>query len=242
MSGFELSATELDVVWRACGLGPIPLIIDVPSVGATNSDRRALERRVWADLIERGLADDHACAHSRLADRLVTIAQRARSLQLRVIGTNTTNAILATRGRHHVLGVLRERFHLTAVPGTGIAKTLLALLPDVPAGHGHSVTVSTGTFATAVKNPATAIDVLRKHGLNTDDARTLLTMSTGCIRTIQVVAETRDAEGRCIRAQPISVHDTPTGRYRVIRTITDGGDHLTVTPASAAALESALTP
>ena len=242
MSGFELSATELDVVWRASDFGPLPLIIDVPSAGATNSDRRALERRVWTNLVDRGLADDHACAHWRLTDRLETIAQRTRSLQLRVLDTNITRAILATRGRHHVLGVLRERFHLTAIPGTGIAKTLLALLPDVPAGHGHSVSVSTDMFATAVKKPASAIDTLRKYGVSTDDARTLLMMSTGCVRTIQIVTETRDAEGRCTRAQPISVHDTAAGRYRVIRTVTDAGDHLTVTPASAATLASALPP
>lgn len=240
MTRFDLSVTELDVVWRAAGFGALPLILDVPSPGATHAERAALESRVWTGLMARGLADDPGRTHRRLADRLETIAKCGKSLQLRVFGADAVRAILATRGHHNVLGVLGERFHLTAVPATGRAATLVSLLPDVAAGRGHSVSVDTAVFAAAAADPATAHDTLRRHGLGTDDARTLLAMTTGTVRISQLVSEHRTG-GRA-RSRPVSVLDTATGRYRVIRTVTDAGDHLTVTPASAAALESALTP
>ena len=239
MTRFDLSATELDVIWRAAGFGELPLIIDVPSPGATHAERAVLEHRVWTELVARGLADDHGRAHWRLTDRLATIAERGRSLQLRTIGADATSAVLATRGRHNVLGVLGDRFHLTAVPGTGRAATLLSLLPETPAGQGYSVSVDTAAFTSAAADPATAYDKLRRHGLGTDDARTLLAMTTGAVRITQLVAERRGDE--VVRSRPVSVLDTATGRYRVIRTVADGGDHLTVTPVTTAALVEALT-
>lgn len=239
MTRFDLSTAELDVVWRAAGLGALPLIIDVPSPGATHTERADIERRVWTDLVERGLADDHGVPHWRLLDRLETIARCGRSLQLRTFGADATRAVLATRGRHNVLGVLGERFHLTAVPDTGRPATLVSLLPEVPAGQGHSVSVDTTVFTTAAADPATAHDRLRRHGLGADDARMLLAMTTGAVRITQLVSERRD--GTVVRSRPVSVLDTATGRYRVVRTVTAAGDHLTVTPTTAAALADALT-
>jgi hypothetical protein len=239
MTRLDLSTAELDVVWRAADLGALPLILDVPSPGATHAERAGIEARVWTDLVARGLADDHGRAHWRLLDRLETIATCAHSLQLRVFGADARRAILATRGRRTVLGVLDERFHVTAVPGTGRAATLLSLLPEVPAGQGHSVSVETAVFSTAATDPATAHDTLRRHGLGADDARTLLAMTTGAVRISQFVTERRD--GGVVRSRPVSVLDTARGRYRVIRTVTAAGDHLTVTPVTTAALVDALT-
>jgi EspG family len=240
MTGLDLSATELDVVWRAAGFGALPLIIDVPSPGATHAARTALERRVWTDLVARELADDHGHPHWRLTDRLAVIARRSHSLELRIFGADAIRAILATRGRRSVLAVLGNRFRLTSVPTTGRVATLLALLPEVPAGQGYSVSVDTDVFAAATRRPAKAHDALRRRGVGTDDARTLLAMATGSVRTVQIVAETRDPDGHAVRSRPVSVHDTPTGRYRTIRTITETTDHLTVTPATATSLREAL--
>lgn len=239
MTTIDLSATELDVVWRACEFDPLPLVIDVPSPGATHAERADIERRVWMDLVGRGLADDHGRPHWRLADRLGTIARRTKSVQLRVFGADATRAILATRGRHNVLGVLDGRFRLSPVPATGTTGTLLALLPEVPAGQGHSVSVDTTVLAAAARS-ANAHDKLRRHGVSTDDARTLVAMATGGIRTVQFVAENRDSDGRVTRSQPISLYDNGSGRYHVIRTITGTTDHLTVTPATSPSLADAL--
>ncbi|MGB3437680.1 MAG: ESX secretion-associated protein EspG [Actinophytocola sp.] len=239
MTRFDLSAAELDVIWRAAGFGALPLVIDVPSPGATHAERALLEHRVWTDLVARGLADDHGRAHWRLMNRLETIAECGRSLQLRVFGADAASAILATRGRHNVLGVLGERFSLTAVPDTGRTATLVSLLPENPAGKGHSVSVDTAVFTSAAADPATAHATLRRHGVGTDDARTLLSMTTGAVRVAQLVVEHRGS--KVVRSRPVSVIDTAAGRYRVIRTVTAAGDHLTVTPTTTAALADALT-
>lgn len=240
MIPFDLSPTELDVVWRAAGFGALPLIIDVPSPGATYTERAEIERRVWTDLVARELADDHGLPHWRLTDRLETIARPSRSLQLRILGADATRAILATRGRRNVLGVLGDRFRVSSVPGTGRAATLLALLPDVPAGHGHSVSVDTAVFVAATKAAAPR-EKLRRHGVSADDARALLAMTTGSVRIAQFVAEARNPDGGAVRSPAMSVYDTPSGRYRAIRTITPVTDHLTVTPATSASLADALT-
>jgi hypothetical protein len=239
MTRFDLSPTELDVVWRATQQAPLPLIIDVPSPGATHTERAELERRVWTDLVGRNLADDYGIPHWRLRDRLDTIAHRTRSLELRVEGEDTTRAILATRGRRNVLGVLTDRFLLGSAPATGQAATLLALLPEVPAGQGHSVSVDTTVFVDAT-HATTPQDKLRRHGMSRDDARALVAMTTGSVRIAQIVVETRVPGGRTVRSPTLSIYDTPTGRYRAIRTITSATDHLTVTPATAASLADAL--
>lgn len=239
MTRFDLSTTEFDVVWRTSDLGAPPLILDVPSPGATHAERTALERRVWTELTTRDLADDHGQPNWRLLDQLKTIAHRQRSLELRVFGAGATRAILATRGRRNVLAALTDRVRLSSVAATGRAATLLALLPEVPAGQGHSISVDTTVFADATK-AAKPHDELRRHGVSTDDARTLLAMATGSVRIAQIVAEVRDSAGRTVRSRAMSVYDTPSGRYRAIRTVTSATDHLTVTPASAAFLADAL--
>jgi hypothetical protein len=239
MTRFDLSPAELDVVWRALRLDALPLVLDVPSPGATHADRAALERRVWVELAERELADGHGRPHWRLTDRLETIARRTRSLELRVFGVDTTRAILATRGRRDVLGVLDRRFTVGSAPATARATTLLALLPDVPPGQGRPVCVDTGLFAAAVRDDEPA-ERLRRHGVGADDARTLLAMTTGSVRIAQIVAETRDAGGRAARSRAVSVYDTPAGRYRAVRSVTPVSDHLTVAPATSSALADAL--
>lgn len=239
MTRFDLSPTELDVVWRASGFGALPLVIDVPSPGATHAERAAVERLVWTDLLRRELAEDVGQLNWRLHDRLETIARRGRSLELRVFGADAIRAILATRGRRNVLGVLGDRFRVKSVPATGRAATLLALLPEVPAGRGHSVSVDTTVFAAATKT-AQPHDRLRRHGVGTDDSRTLLAMATGSVRVAQIVVESRDSDGRVVRSGAVSVHDTPAGRYQTIRTVTAHTDHITVTPATTASLVDAL--
>jgi ESX secretion-associated protein EspG len=62
-------------------------------------------------------------------------------------------------------------------------------------------------------------------------------MATGSIRTGQIAAELRAPDGRPTRSPRIvAFHDTPRGRYRTLRKTTKETDHLTVAPATPAAL------
>jgi hypothetical protein len=232
----ELSAVELDVVWRSLSFGDLPLILDVPSPGATRAERAALEARVWAGLVDRELAEDHGRATGKLVTVLGVIRRRRWAVELRTFGPDPRQAILAVHGVRAVLAVLdKGKLRLARVPDTGIAGTLLSLLPELPAGKGHQVTVAAEalTAAAAAGTSAAARDVLRGHGVNRDDAGSLITMTTGSIHTGQIAAELRGPDGRLTRSPRIvAFYDTPHGRYRALRT--DG--HLTIGPATPAAL------
>lgn len=232
----ELSAVELDVVWRALSWGDLPLILDVPSPGTTRAERAALETTVWAALVDRELADDHGRATATLVTVLGVIGRRRWAVELRTFGPDPRCALLAVHGVQAVLAVLDQgKLRLARVPDTGIAGTLLSLLPDVPAGNGHTVTVAADvlTEAAAAGTPAAAWNVLRGHGVDRDDAGSVITMTTGSFRTGQIAAELRGPDGRLTRAPRIvAFYDTPRGRYRAVHT----AGHLTIGPATPAAL------
>lgn len=227
---------EFDVVWRALAFDELPLILDVPSPGATFGERAEVVARAWAALVERELADDHGRARTGLVDALSVIAHRRQSLHLRVFGRDAVRAMLATRGSRAVLARLEgERLSVATVPGSRLIGALLSVLPDLPPGRGHSVSVAVDVFAEAARaaGPTAGWDVLTRHGMNRTDARALLDMTTGSVRTGQIAAELRPPNGRIIRSdRVVAFHDTPSGRYQAIR----AGGHLTVAPATRATL------
>lgn len=233
---YNLTTTELDVVWRAEPLGALPLVLDVPSPGASDAERAAIETGVWSDLVERELADDHGRAEPGLASALRVLANHRRSLQLRLFGPEPIRAILAKHGRRAVLAAIDgDDFRMSPVPETGLVVTLLSLLPKVPTGQGHSVSVDTTAFAQAARTASrpAAERTLRQHGLGRDEARTLLDMATGAVRTGQIMAERRTADGGSSRTpRVIAFHDTRSGRYLAVRTISANSDHLTIAPAT----------
>lgn len=231
----ELSTVELDVVWRSQPFDELPLIIDVPSPGGTRTARDTLEAKVWAGLVERELADDHGRPTAEVAAALGVIARRRQALQLRMFGLDPLRAILAVRGARAVLAVLDTRFQLANVSDTGLAGTLLSLLPEVPAGPGHAITVPAAPLMAAAEasTPARAWESLSDNGINRDDARILIGMATGSVRTGQIAAEQRAPNGRLTRsARIVAFHDTPNGRYQTLRKT----EQITVAPATRAAL------
>lgn len=236
----ELSPVELDVVWRSQPFDELPLIIDGPSPGQTHAERAALEAHVWTELIDRDLADDHGRPTSKVVETLGVIDRRLRSLELRTFGPDPIRAILAVHGARAVLALLdQDRLRLANVADTGLARTLLSLLPAHPAGTGRTISLATTAFTAATKadNPPKAWDILHKHGINRDDARTVVAMSIGGFRTGQIAAELRSRGGRILRSpRVVGFHDTPRGRYRTLRKITDSTDQLTIAPAGPATL------
>jgi hypothetical protein len=238
--GIELSTLELDVVWRSQPFGELPLILDIPSPGATHAERAALEAQVWTELIERDLADDPGHATNTVVTALQVIARRRLSLHLRTFGPDARRALVAQRGRRTVLGVLDDQgFRLARVADTGLANTLLSLLPEVPAGPGRSVSAPIHGFerASQAASSTAAIEALTEQGLDRTDARTLLDMTTGSIRTGQIAAEVRKRDGHIARSDHvIAFHDTPHGRYQAV--VRD--EYLTVAPATTTTLARAI--
>jgi hypothetical protein len=231
---------EFDVVWRAQGFDDIPLILDMPSPGATSAERAEVTARAWTALAERELADGQGSPRADLAAALGVIAHRRQSLHLRVVGRDALRAMLATKGQSAVLARLAgEQLRVATLASSGLITALLSVMPDAPPGRGHSVNVAVDTFAEAARasTPSAGRDVLIRHGVNRTDARALLDMTTGSVRTGQVAAELRRPDGRITRSdRVVAFHDTRSGRYLAIR---DAG-HLTVSPATRATLARAV--
>ena len=51
-----LSGVEFDVVWESLGLGPTPVVLNLPSPGRTHTERRHIVAGALSDLRCRGLA------------------------------------------------------------------------------------------------------------------------------------------------------------------------------------------
>ena len=227
-----MSVTEFDVVWRGLGYGVPPLILDVPSPGATYSERAGIERDVWVGLVERGLADRPGQLRSAVAELFAVVAQRKKAIELRVGGFR---AVLAVGARRAVLAQLDgDRLGFATVPETGLAATVAAVLPVAGAGVGRSVTVGAKALAAAeaAGTPMARQKALQDGGLARGDARALADMTDGAYEVGQFAVE---VDGR--RAdQVVAFFRNESGRYQLIR----HGDHITVTPASAAQLGTAV--
>ena len=232
MTEFALSATEFDVVWRGLGYGVPPLILDVPSPGATYSERAVIEREVWGALAERGLADGPGQPRAAVADVFAVVAGRKKAIELRVGAFST---VLAVGHRRAVLAQLDgDRMWFETVPETGLAATIVDVLPAAPAGAGRSVTVEARALAAAeaASTPMARQKALQDKGLPRGEARALADMTEGATEVGQFAVE---VDGR--RAdRVVAFYRNATGRYQLIR----HGDHITVTPASAAHLTTAV--
>jgi hypothetical protein len=231
---FALSATEFDVVWRGLGYGVPPLILDVPSPGATYSERAVVERGVWAALVERGLADGDGQPQPqpKIADLFAVVAERKKAIELRVGGFST---VLAVGSRRAVLAQLDgDRMRFATVADTGLAATIVDVLPATAAGVGRSVTVDAKALAAAeaATTPTGRQAALQESGLARGEARSLAEMTEGAYEVGQFAVEFDGRRGDRV----VAFFRNPTGRYQLIRQ----GDRITVTPASAAQLITAV--
>ena len=229
---FAVDATEFDVLWRGQGLGVPPAVLDMPSPGGSRAERARIEHAVWSALTGRGLATGFGETALGLRAALGVVAGRVTSFEL------YTAELRALLGRVNHQAVLVEfadgRLSLRTVADTGLAQTIAALLPDLPAGHGRSITVDAGLLARTEAAPSPRV-VLRRGGLSRDDARTLADMMCGAEGHGQIVAEvTRHGVTRRSDRVVAFFHNA-TGRYRVIRT----DEHITITPVTRAMLAAA---
>ncbi|TDQ05242.1 ESX secretion-associated protein EspG [Labedaea rhizosphaerae] len=232
MTEFALSATEFDVVWRGLGYGLPPLILDVPSPGATYTERAVIEREVWDALGGRGLADGPGQPRPAVAALFAVIAERKKAIELRVGALRT---VLAVGPRRAVLAQLDgDRMWFATVPETGLAATIVEVLPAAPAGAGRSVTVDARALAAAeaASTPIARQKALQDSGVARGDARALAEMTDGATEVGQFAVEVDGRRGDRV----VAFYRGTTGRYQLIR----HGDHITVTPASAAQLSAAV--
>jgi EspG family len=225
-----LSAVEFDVVWETLGLGPVPVVLNVPSPGRTHTERRRIVAEVRARLQDRGLTGPTG-PEPGLGDLLRLLATPTARIELRAWGPAL---IRATAAGHPEEGVLARCSGDSIVlePCVSVASAIVSVLPPAPAGPGRAANVPTATLRAAIERPSGAglrADLLR-CGVPVTDAGPAARMLHGIGGRAQFGVVAADRWG-VLRRSPatLGVLDGVHGRYVVIRTRNDG-DWTTVAP------------
>ncbi|GAA3880642.1 ESX secretion-associated protein EspG [Saccharothrix violaceirubra] len=231
----SLSAEEFDVLWERLGLGPMPLVIKVPSPGKTHAERAELERRVWHAVDSRGLGNPRGLEPG--LDHLLRLFVRPeREVDGRLWLGKSLRVLAVANGDDGAIATLTESgLTFRAVSGTGLASGVVGMLPQHPAGTGHSVTMPSADLEAAVQgtdgSPRQLEQALRSHGLRQEDAEAVVKMFTGLVHTGNFGAAARDRYNkRCRPDRVVAFFDTEEGRFLQQRRTTGGTPWSTFTP------------
>lgn len=238
------SASTFEVVWEHSKLGDMPIVLYVPPTGFLEWERDEVVRDAWAELERKGLAQ-YGRPTDRLTELLAVLARPRQAVDARIAlgkaGTKGSEirGMAAARGDDGVLATLADgTVTIRTVFGTGIARSIVSLLPEQDAGPGVSVAVSREHIDPAAKRAGSSLygfaEDLVERGVPGDQARMLVRMIEGTKRRGQFGAAVLDRDGRR-RAAPraVAFHDNDKGRYLMEDKVTsDGRVWTTVTPAS----------
>jgi hypothetical protein len=237
-SSVVLSALEFDVLWAGQRFPRRHVVLEVPSPGATHSERAKLEAQAWASLGERGLARGTR-ADSELSDQLAVLANPKQSVDVWVWTDREIRALAASAGNTALLAVV-DGGQVWLIPArpTSYVPAAVSVAGECPAGGGRSVSVPLETLRVAeeqVGGDATAmITALNRRGVALPDAQELAGMFANIEARGQFGAERTLRDGRIRRAdRVIAFHDTDWGRYLyLVRSEGGRASWVTVTPAN----------
>jgi hypothetical protein len=228
-----LSALEFDVLWERLDPGAMPLVVKVPSPGRTDTERAAIENRVWADLHARGVERDDPA----IAELFALLARPEREVDGRLWAGGEVRLLACAAGDSGALAVLTgQTLVLSRVSALGLASAAVGALPSAPAGAGRSVTLRTADFESAAQGDGTVRGfqgALLAHGIRGDDAEVLAEMIGDVVNTGNFGVAARNRAGRRVRGERVvSFFDTAAGRYvQVRRAGPDGELWTTISPA-----------
>ena len=222
-----LSAEEFDVVWERMDVGPMPLVLKVPTPGKTRDERMQLENRVYQQLDHRRLGNSRGLS-SRLDGLLRMFVKPEREADGRLWLGHSLRVLAVANGDHGALATLKDD-QLTFQPwaGSGLASAVLSVLPAHPAGTGLSVTLPSEDIEKAISrtdgSPKSMEAAFRGVGLREDDAKALVKMFTGLVHTGNFGAAARDKYGKRWRPERVvAFFDTEEGRYLQQRKSSNG--------------------
>lgn len=239
---FTLSAAELDLVWGALDLGPVPYPLEVPSVGRTEAERTEESARAFDRLTARGLADRGDLAE-RPARLLRLLAENDIAIDVLGHHERPLRALAAVGKRIGVLAVLADReLRVTEIRPTALAATAAAIPPEAAPGRLRGMSVRAEALDRALSEDEDLDDpfggdtedvvALVKAGVPEQDAALLVEL-----------AESRRAGGQFgvtragVRsATVLSWFDTHHGRYLVV----NSGAWLSINPADRSRIEGRL--
>lgn len=231
MPAATLSRTEFEVVWSSLGLGAIPF----PLAAATDARELPEPGGVFARLAARGLAaGDRLTDH--WADCLTVLAVPERSVDAIGVVGHELAALAASAHGTGVLALLEGDSVVMATIRVGsLIESAVALLPLVPAGPGHELTVPVAAVRRYLASEgAWGTDrwILNEAGVGFADATLLVNLAEGRMRGGQFGVNVADPFTRILyRGIPVvSWFDTAGGRYLM----TNDGATLTIAPADTA--------
>lgn len=232
----ELSTTEIEVCWTQLQLNELPVVIDVPTLGHTDTERQQLVANTLEGLRKHRLYGDHGLDPD-LTDLLVTLARPRWAVEAWLLLDRPVRALAACRGEVGALATLQgNRVRLTPCPPHRLFDELIRLT-GLTAGPGRSVTVRAANLdaAALIAGPdmQRLAQELTHRGERYDDAHTLARMCTRHGQLGQLGALARDQAGRQRSGRRvIGLHATPDGWYSQLRRTSHGGTFITVTPAN----------
>ncbi|HEU4346886.1 MAG TPA: ESX secretion-associated protein EspG [Actinoplanes sp.] len=242
--GLAVSGLELDVLWEHLGLGPFPTVFRMLGHGRTRDERRRLVEQAWASLGARGLGTpEHP--DPLLSGLLTVLAGPECEVDARMGHRGReVRALAGVLEERAALGVLdRGGFRFSEITPGGLARAVVGLLPDHPAGTGHSVTLSTASFRASCEASGDTVKGLRtallERGMREGDADQLAAALDGPFGGGQFGAAARDRWGHRHRAPyVVGFVDTASGRYLLESKPTLGGaeEWTTVAPTDPARL------
>lgn len=240
----ELSATEVEVCWKQLELDELPVVIDVPALGRTDSERRQLVAQTLDGLRQRRIVGQHG-VDPDLADILGTLARHRWAVEAWLLLERPVRALAACRGEIGAMAVLEgDRMRLASCPPHSLLHEVIQLVRPA-AGPGRSVTVRAENLDAAARvagrDMQRVAEELSRRGERHDDAQALAQMCAQHNRLGQLGVLVRDRLGRQTPGRRVvGLHATPDGWYSQLRHTGHGGTFVTVTPASPAVVLSQL--
>jgi len=243
-----LTSEQYDICWADLDLGEHVYPLRILSHGHTYEERAHLRRRVYQQLGARGLARGER-VEPALHDALTLLARAPVWVDMHWLAepgqTEMDRAVAARSGEQGLIARL-DPAGLRLMPrrGSSLLLALIDQLPAAPAAPGQSITLPktalepsqpTGRDSVYDTSPATS-------GRFRHQFRALETvLAKPRLRGGQIVANARDRTGKRHRSRPVEWFDTEAGRWTArLQPATDGGEHLTVTPADSARMATQL--
>ncbi|RDI31758.1 ESX secretion-associated protein EspG [Lentzea flaviverrucosa] len=232
---FVLSQREFDVLWQSLGLGRTPYPLDVPTEGATESERKALVQNTLAGLRERGLLHDE-----RLEGLLALLGDHEVSVDAVAGLGRTVRALAVAAGERAALAIIDDdQVGLVTIRATALAREIVAVLPPGTPGPGNALSVRLRALEDAVKlrddededsespwqEPKAELDekeALRRSGMSTQDALAVSELAANRTAGGQFGVTVRQQRSEVL----INWFDTPQGRYLMV----NSGGWLSLSP------------
>ncbi|MFI6095729.1 ESX secretion-associated protein EspG [Lentzea sp. NPDC051213] len=222
---YLLSPREFDVLWHELRLGRMPYPLDLPTEGATESERTALVQETLAGLRGRGLANDQRLHHFlRVLDDHEVSVDAVAGLD------RTVRALAASDGTLAVLAIIDDdRIGLVGIRPTGLAREIVEVLPEGEPGPGTALSVRLQSLQEAVAlqdseeeesdDPWGSADdelddkqALQRAGLSTQDAAQIGELTANRVAGGQFGV----TQGRQRSGVVINWFDTDRGRYLMV--------------------------